>query len=142
MEITSKCQLSWDWKRGVPIPQKRQHLGPTNKIEKSSEKCVCIECLELSFLGKREEKFASLRRSDSYSLKRHNDRWHKEEKSCNCTIIPSTAPDVQKLWNKYDKSKAPMPKTTSLETSQFSKTIEETCKPIQLLFKNNLLLVA
>ena len=60
----SKHQLAWDWKKSVPVPEKKLKIGPIKAV-KSRKKYVCIECLKLSFLGKSDEKFASLCRRDT-----------------------------------------------------------------------------
>ena len=100
-----KCQVPWDWKKGALIPAKKQKSLATNKNVKSSEKYVCIKCLELSLRGERDEKFASLCRSDSSSVNRHKERWHKGEESRSCTIVPSSAPEVQSMQKDCHKSK-------------------------------------
>ena len=101
----SKRQLAWDWKKGVPVPEKKCKIVPM-KVGKSQEKYVCTECLKPPFLGKRDEKFASLYRSDTSSIKQHKERWHKEAESTKCTVVPSNAPEGQSLRKQYDGSKA------------------------------------
>jgi hypothetical protein len=63
-----------------------------------------MECLKLSLLGKRDEKFASLCRNDTSSIKRHKERWHKEAESSKCTIVPSNAPEIQSLRKQDSKA--------------------------------------
>jgi hypothetical protein len=78
--LPQKRQFAWDWKRGcasqssLPLEKKKK----VAKAEKAStEKFVCLECLELSLQGKREDRFTTLCRSDQYSIKQHKERWHK-----------------------------------------------------------------
>ena len=111
---TCKRHSAWDWRKGIPVPEKKRNLGPT-KAEKSREKYACIECLKLSLLGKRDEKFASLCRNDTSSIKRHKERWHKEAESSKCTIVPSNAPEIQSLRDQYSNSKASRITNTSEE---------------------------
>ena len=116
----SKRQLAWDWKKGVPVPEKTRKIVPI-KAGKNQEKYVCIECLKQSFLGKRDGKFASLCRSDTSSIKRHKERWHKEAESTKCTVVPSNAPEVQSLRKQYDGSKA----STITSASKEETTVKE-----------------
>ena len=59
-----------------------------------------MECLEDLLLGKKEEKFATICRSDSSSVARHNTRWHKTPESQLCAIVPSTLPELNAVRNR------------------------------------------
>ena len=101
-----------------------------NKNVKSSEKYVCTKCLELSHRGERDEKFASLCRSDSSSVNRHKERWHKGEESRSCTIVPSSAPEVQSMQKDCHKSKTPQ---QSFQKTDLSEFLEKDSSPTRHL---------
>ena len=131
----SKRQLVWDWKRGcasetkAPIPEKKQKLPLRRKPERtaSAEKYFCMQCLEISLLGKREERFATLCRSDTYSIARHKARWHNTPEYHTCTIVPSTAPEVKALRNRYVKPNVQgMLNAAATTVSDPRKTVEES----------------
>ena len=107
-----KRQLVWDWKKGcasetrASVPEKKQKFTAKLKAEKPAniEKYYCLECLDISLRGKKEERFATLCRNDTSSISRHKARWHKTPESHTCTIVPSTAPEVKTIRIRYSKS--------------------------------------
>lgn len=130
-ETSSKRQLVWDWKRGCatktkddPVPVKKQKLGSSNKSVTKSEKFFCVQCLKMSLIGKREERFATLCRIDESSVARHKARWHNTPESHVCTVIPSTAPEVTALRNQYGKSTSS--KATTSKVLQPKPALEES----------------
>ena len=89
--------------RKSPVPEKKQKLSTKSKAEKSASatgKYFCLECLEDWLLGKKEEQFAAICRSDSSSVARHKARWHKIPESQTCTIVPSTSPKLSAVRNR------------------------------------------
>lgn len=62
-----------------------------------------------------------------WCIKRHKERWHKEAELTNCTVVPSSAPEVHSLRKQYDSSKASTITSASKEetTDPSSKSIEE-----------------
>lgn len=61
--------------------------------------------MELHLQGKRDERFISMCRIDSSSIKRHKERWHNLPDNKPCCFVPSTAPEVALLADKYAKMK-------------------------------------
>ena len=111
-KVGSKRQSIWKWTEGGVsnikdlIPEKRKNVQSRSQSERLQEKYFCLQCLEISLRGMREERFASLCRIDQSSLKRHKARWHNTEETCCCTVVPSTAAEVKALRNRYTKSSA------------------------------------
>ena len=86
-----------------PIPEKKNKIVGLNT--KKSEKHVCLQCMELHLQGKRDERFTSICRLDPSSIKRHKGRWHNLPNNKLCSFVPSTAPEVAALADKYAKVK-------------------------------------
>lgn len=86
-----------------PVPAKKTKSVALNT--KKSEKHVCLQCMELHLQGKRDERFTSICRLDSSSIKRHKERWHNLPNSEPCTFVPSTAPDIAIIVDKYAQIK-------------------------------------
>ena len=106
----------WDWKNAKykdHVPNKKQ------KATKIEESYICLECLEVSLKGNRDEKYASLCRKDNSSIKRHKDRWHEGSNLSTCTIISSSAPEIIALRKQY-KDQQP---TVLDEDNEAAKTI-------------------
>ena len=82
-----------------PVPEKKNKTVGLNT--KKSEKHVCLQCMELHLQGKRDERFTSICRLDSSSIKRHKERWHNLPNNKSCSFVPSTAPEVAILADKY-----------------------------------------
>ena len=106
---SSKRQLVWDWKRGRAtekhsIPEKKKKTDDQNKQPKNTVKYFCLECLEISLQGKMDERCVTLSRVNTSSVNRHKMRWHNTPQTQQCTIVPSTAPEVQQLNARYGKA--------------------------------------
>ena len=123
----------WLWRTGGgskkkdPVPEKRTKIEAKTKPKRAVEKYYCMECLELYFSGKREERFAMLCRIDVSSVNRHKNRWHTTSESCMYTVVPSTAPQVKALERRYAKS-VPTPAALSKvapSSIQLSRPLEE-----------------
>ena len=116
LKIGSKrrvTSLMWNWKEKAsatktkdPVLEKKQKFPSKNKPEKIPEKYSCLQCLEISLRGKRDEKFSSLCRNDPSSLNRHKARWHNTDETHVCIVVPASAPEVKALRNRYAKSRA------------------------------------
>ena len=98
-----KRKLVWDWKVGALVEKadiaqakqkKPSHKGL--KEDKSSEKYICLECLDICLKEKREERFATICRIDASSVKRHKARWHNLPHNEACTFVPLNAVEVKK----------------------------------------------
>ena len=74
--------------------------------EKRNEKYICLECLESCLRSKREEKFASLCRTDASTIKRHKSRWHNTIETQACTVVPFASPEAKAVRERYAKIKA------------------------------------
>ncbi len=85
-----------------PLPNKKVKKS-TGKVEKLQEKYFCLKFLEVRLQGKREERFTSVCRMDASSINRHKKRWHNLPNTTASTFVPSTAPEVQALRQKYEK---------------------------------------
>ena len=109
MVIGAKRQ--WDWKNVSlnkeknPVPEKKQKLT-ISRPEKRNEKYACLECLESCLRGKREEKFTTLCRTDTSTIKRHKSRWHNTLDTQACTVVPFTSPKAKAVGERYAKIKA------------------------------------
>lgn len=109
VQTPKKRKLMWDWTKGCsskenqPVPEKKNKIMGSNT--KKSDKHVCLQCMELHLKGKRDERFISVCRKDPSSIKRHKDRWHNLPANKPCTFVPSTAPEVAILAEKYAKIK-------------------------------------
>ena len=133
-----KRQIAWDWKRGIasnnrssiPLEKKKK----VSNVPQPAEKFHCLECLELAFQGKRDERFTTLCRADPSSIKRHKERWHKvSEDFQKCTVVPQTALEVQELRSKYKRDKQPNSAQSLLTTSPTSITSLKMPPPPPLL---------
>ena len=142
--LALKRHLVWDWKMGCalerksPVPVKKQKLSTKSKAEKSASatgKYFCLECLEDSLLGKKEEKFAAICRSDSSSVARYKARWHKIPESRTCTIVPSTSPEVNAVRNRCARPRNEgilnVGTTSDSNTTECSETSAKTCSKEQ-----------
>ena len=124
--------------RKSPVPEKKQKLSTKSKAEKSASatgKYFCLECLEDSLLGKKEEKFAAICRGDSSSVARHKARWHKIPESQTCTIVPSTSPEVNAIRNRCARPRNEgilnVDTTSDSNTTECSETSAKTCSKEQ-----------
>ena len=104
----------WDWKNVSlnkeknRVPEKKQKLTMPSmrRPEKKNEKYICLECLESCLRSKREEKFASLCRTDASTIKRHKSRWHNTIETQACTVVPFASPEAKAVRERYAKIKA------------------------------------
>ena len=123
--MPQKRQIAWDWKRGIASKNQSSTPGERKKISKvtqPAERFHCLECLELAFQGKREERFTMVCRADQSSVKRHKERWHKiSEGFTRCTVVLQTALDVKELRSKYNSQNiAPPPLLSKIDEEEIS----------------------
>lgn len=90
------------------MPEKKQKLTMLSmrRPEKRNDKYVCLECLENCLRGKREEKFASLCRTDASTIKRHKSRWHNTIETQAYTVVPFASPEAKTVRERYAKIEA------------------------------------
>ena len=99
----------WDWKQSSKfqsqIPTKKRKLSSTGAKGDEQLKYFCIECFEAALQQKSDEKYVQICRLDNTSIKRHKFRWHLPPKSESCRFVPSNSTELQRLRQKYDKTK-------------------------------------
>ena len=129
--------LMWNWKEKAsatktkdPVPEKKQKFPSKNKPEKMPEKYSCLQCLEISLRGKRDEKFSSLCRNDASSLNRHKARWHNTDATNACIVVPASAPEMKALRNRYAKSRAVNIDALSSRPSVPISALDESSTPL------------